>query len=469
MDPVTLESHCALDTMEAMYELDEDIDEDGDGEPEMTLAQAIEMGKKRLVYGDGSPAPSYPGGPYDGINFDEVPDLGGWQDMFWVVNRDLYNPTRPPEMHFFNNNLIRPSKFAGLHPQLVEFDMSRGDGVAVGGNSPALANPGGSTKYQYYAGDLRREYIDEDGSTRRYKLRPTPIEFGGTNLLSADRVKQPQKGLFGALVIEPAEATWPDALDELEDVPDTQGTGYATRKTRAQLTVTAHGDPDPEANWAGTGGVYRENLLISQKITNLRWKDGTAIANIHQGELGREGAEDSGHAGINYGMEPSWFRFRLPPDVPFGNAGTPNSFGSIPNVHAMYANGLVLDQNGMVVDNAIPTIDGVSEAGDPATPVFRARAGDPTRIHLLNGASADRDSVFVLHGHLWQRDPFVCREAWQDDNISALEGRCDYGDGIVGSQAIGLNPTGKWMGGEEGMGHVYGCLLYTSDAADDRT
>ena len=239
-------------------------------------------------------------------------------------------------------------------------------------------------------------------------------------------------------------------------MPDTQGTGYATRKTRAQLTVTAHGNPDPEANWAGTGGVYRENLLISQKITNLRWKDGTAIANIHQGELGREGAEDSGHAGINYGMEPSWFRFRLPPDVPFGNAGTPNSFGSIPNVHAMYANGLVLDQNGMEVDNAIPRIPGVSEAGDPATPVFRARVGDPTRIHLLNGASADRDSVFVLHGHLWQRDPFVCREAWQDDNISALEGRCDYGDGIVGSQAIGLNPTGKWMGGEEGMGHVYG-------------
>ena len=35
----------------------------------------------------------------------------------------------------------------------------------------------------------------------------TPVEFGGTNLLSADRIKQPQKGLFGALVIEPAGAT----------------------------------------------------------------------------------------------------------------------------------------------------------------------------------------------------------------------------------------------------------------------
>ena len=26
----------------------------------------------------------------------------------------------------------------------------------------------------------------------------------------------------------------------------------------------------------------------------------------------------------------------------------------------------------------------------------------------------------------------------------------------MGSQALGLNPQGKWMGGEEGMGHVFG-------------
>ncbi len=44
-----------------------------------------------------------------------APDLAGWQDMMWVVNRDLFNPIRPPEMHFFNNNLIRPSSHVGLH------------------------------------------------------------------------------------------------------------------------------------------------------------------------------------------------------------------------------------------------------------------------------------------------------------------------------------------------------------------
>ena len=63
-----------------------------------------------------------------------------------------------------------------------------------------------------------------------------PEEFGGSNLLSADRIKQPQKGLFGALVIEPA-----DTINVAEDteVPDGQGSGVMTRLTRSQVTVPA--------------------------------------------------------------------------------------------------------------------------------------------------------------------------------------------------------------------------------------
>jgi hypothetical protein len=100
----------------------------------------------------------------------------------------------------------------------------------------------------------------------------------------------------------------------------------------------------------------------------------------------------------------------------------------------------------------------VSAAGDPQTPVFRTTAGMPSRIHVLNGASADRDGVFILHGHVWQRDPFVC----PGDSYLGLPGYCNqYGKYYTGadsipSQALGLNPIGKYMGGEEGMGHVYG-------------
>ena len=75
-------------------------------------------------------------------------------------------------------------------------------------------------------------------------------------------------------------------------------------------------------------------------------------------------------------------------------------------------------------------------------------------MHVLNGASADRDGTFILHGHVWARDPYVCTGGSQDDEVG-LAGRCDP-DAPVGSMALGTNPQAKYMGGEEGMGHVFG-------------
>ena len=415
---------------------------------------------KTFETGDGIPVAA------EQIVFDQIPDLAGWQDVFWVVNRDMFNGdgTIKPlnerrqddqgnaQMHFFNNNLIAPSKQAGIHAQLVEYDMSRDDGVVVGQNQQStVAGPRAQHTYRYYAGHIHTEFLGVGGkgkkTAREFRRTATPIEFGGTNLLSADRVKQPQKGLYGALVIEPKGATWPDALDELEDVADNQGTGMDTRKTRAQVTVN-----EGQAQGAdGDGGEYRENISVTYRIANLRWQDGTAVSNIHQGELGREGAEDSGHAGYNYAAEPSWFRFQLPPDAEFGNAKAVGSFGELPNVHAFYANGLAIPLSGNCEDNnCVPAMEGISKKGDPATPVYRAVANTPTRIHVLNGASADRDATFILHGHVWQRDPFVC----PGDNHLGLPGLCDPSK--VPSRALGRNPLGKAMGGEEGMGHVFG-------------
>ena len=368
-----------------------------------------------------------------------MPDLSGWQDMMWGVTRRLERAGVNEEMYFFNNNLVRPSSYVGLHAQLVEYDMSRDDGLAVGQNDVEgrqIAAPGEEHTYRWYAGHLSDSFVGETTSgkgknqrtVRNFAVSATPVEFGASNLLSADRVKQPQKGLFGALSILPAGATYPAALDQVVDGQD----GVGTRGTRAQVTVNSPFVYDAYGNVIeGAGGEFREALAMGHKIANIRWKDGRAVKNIHQGELGREGAEDSGQAGFNYGMEPSWFRFQLPPDVPFGNAGTPNSFGSIPNPHAMYSNALV---GGL----------------DPVTPVFETTAGMATRMYVLNGASADRDGTFILHGHLWQRDPYVC----PGDSYLGLPGYCEPSS--IGSLALGKNPVGKYMGGEEGMGHVYG-------------
>ena len=377
-----------------------------------------------------------------------VPDLAGWQDMMWGVTRRIQNPGGGvnAEMYFFNNNNIRPSSYVGIHPQLVEFDSTKDDGVLVGQNDPdTIVAPGEQHVYRWYAGHLESKFLgtktvvtgkgknQKETTVSEFELIPTPVEFGAVNLLSADRIKQPQKGMFGALSILPEGSV----VHANTQVPDGQS-GVGTRLTRAQVTVDARGNAN--SGEAGSGGVFREALAVGHKIANIRWADGRAIRNLHQGELGREGAEDSGFAGFNYGMEPSWFRFQLPPDVPFGNAGTPHSFGSIPNPQSMYSNTLT---GGL----------------DPVTPVFITEPGMATRMHVLNGASADRDSTFVLHGHVWQRDPYVCPKGKDETGADkgyylSLPGMCWPGQ--LGSQALGLNPVGKWMGSEEGMGHAYG-------------
>ena len=84
--------------------------------------------------------------------------MGRQRDVFdgqW--RRHALNPV-DDEMYFFNNNLIAPSGYAGIHPQLVEYDASRDDGLWVGRNQPQIATTRRcSTHARYYAGHL--EYV----------------------------------------------------------------------------------------------------------------------------------------------------------------------------------------------------------------------------------------------------------------------------------------------------------------------
>ena len=68
---------------------------------------------------------------------------------------------------------------------------------------------------------------------------------------------------------------------------------------------------------------------------------------------------------------------------------------------------------------------------DPATPVFTSTPGQETRMRVLMSTGVGRGTTFDLHGHGWQRDPYIT--------------------GAVPSQTIGDNPHGMYLGHQESL------------------
>jgi hypothetical protein len=296
-----------------------------------------------------------------------------------VPDKDSFNGL-PPIVFKFNSNQIRPSEHVGMQPQLLAYDVSRDDGMNVGQNSgDGTVRPGFAITYSWYAGDLRR-----DPATN--KLVATPVEFGTTNLLPADPIEQGGKGLGAVLVVEPTGATW-----------------KTDANTRLAATVTS-----PSA-------TFREFVVVNQNGIQLRDRNDNPIcptdgkADEEGGMatvcLGADDAEETGNAGVNYRSEPMWFRLGFDP-------GTP----------------ITLTRN-VDMTNAVSN---TQIGGDPSTPVFTAKAGTPVRIRVAEHAGHTRNGVFNLHGHIWQREPYVT--------------------GSVPSQTIGNNPLSEYRSMQEGLG-----------------
>lgn len=305
-----------------------------------------------------------------------LPDTPGWSMLPMIVEG-------------FNNNDIHFSKLIGLHPQLVHYDVSRSDGNNVGFNQVQTAKPGGgSVTYQWYAGD---QFVRDDGI-----VEVTPIEFGATNLIPADRVKQPSKGTFAALIIEPEGATW------VEDAAlATCGSGDGqVRCSRTSATVTAGAES------------FREFVVLFQDDVNLRCNncgvagaDPDAVPNL--GDL--DDPEDSGQKAFNYRTEPMWFRMGFDPATP-----------------------LSLTKNEVFTD---VLSNGKIGGADPQTPVFYAAAGQQVRFRVLDAGGKARNHVFQVHGHVWQQEPWV--------SVSSFP---------RGPVAIGDNRLSMWEGSHMGHG-----------------
>jgi len=350
--------------------------------------------------------------PADNKFTSQVPDLATYTTLQGVVKRDRFNPEGATR---FDNNLIRASAFAGLRPQLVTYDASRHDGTVVGQNAEGgqMAVPGQTATYTWYMGDVGGTPFNGNVT-----LVATPIEFGGVNLIPADKVKQGGKGMVGSLVVQPAGSTFA----ETTQVVDRQD-GAGTRLTRAQATVT-------------TGaGSFRDFSAMMSKGLMQYYRDGTPVEHINGEGVGiPEDSQESTNMAINYGTEPMWFRFGILPQAPFGPATVAGSYAAVPNSHQAYSNTLL----GTVTCDANNNC-----TGDPETPVFQANAGQEARIHITVPHGTTRGSTFALHGHVWQRDPYVC----PGEARNGLTGACNMTS--VGSRAIGENPLGFAQGGQE--------------------
>jgi hypothetical protein len=366
--------------------------------PSDQLVTEIDPGDVEVAYGD--------------VNFDSMPDLPTGNAIPAAVVRDL--GAGASGMTSFQTNLMVPSACVGLHPALVEYDVTRNDGTVVGNNGVnhnVVCPNATKTSYRWYAGHINPRFLGTKGQNKQFEYVATPIEFGGFNIMAADKLKQPQKALLGAGVVYPEGSTW--AVDE----------DSYMEATVCPTGVESCDEAVPES--------FRDFTTVAQKGASMFYADSYPVENIlGEGERGvAEDAQDMGHMAINYGTEPLWFRFGVNPTDDVG-------LMTLTNAHEAYAN------------------DRLDVPDDPETAVFNVQATRPFRQHVLMPSGPGRGSTFDLHGHVWQRDPYVCPGS--DDGLG-LDGKCDTGNGHggvadtgeVGSKNLGENPIGFYLGGIE--------------------
>ena len=244
----------------------------------------------------------------------------------------------------------------------------------------------------------------------RLNLVATPVEFGGSNLMPADKIKQGMKSLVGQLVVEPAGSTWNELTDDA-----------AGRQT---ATVCPNGAANCTMN--ATGSFRDFSTVITKGLTQYYALSEPVEHMNGEGIVGLpEDSQENSAMAINYGIDPLWFRLGILPNSAFGNALTPDSFGELAQFD-LFSNGAI------------------TPAADPATPVFTANAGKAMRLRLGVPAGTNRGTTFQLHGHVWQRDPYIC-----PGSKDGLAGRC--ATNVVGSQKLGDNPLAFHQGGQESV------------------
>ncbi|MHA7220320.1 multicopper oxidase domain-containing protein [Arthrobacter sp. MDT1-48-3] len=234
------------------------------------------------------------------------------------------------------------------HVHLVKFDELASDGTSVGWNYSSSAMPGQTYGYRWFIDQPLRTVFFHD---HQY-----------ANL-------HQQKGLFAALHVEPADATWHDPK-----------TGTATNGVGTVADIRSPSGPD-----------FREISVFHQDRIPL-WKNNGAGDPINPPPAVDDYGADQGGYAINYRNEP--FQIRVKPGVT-GPKGDP-AYVYSSTVH-----------------------------GDPSTPVFRAYTRDPVVVRNVTG-SHEEVHTFNLHGHKWLNEPDNASSTIVDNQSLALSEYYNY-------------------------------------------
>ena len=316
----------------------------------------------------------------------------------------------------FNINQLRTTERVGIHAQSLRKHVGTNDGINAGRNPIQTVLPGQSRRYEWYAGVLDWK----DRNAPKFQ----PVELGAVNLMPADPVKQGGKGLFGALVVQPAGAYW--GFDTTP--PEPFSTGNVPLATRASAVVFGGREPfrdfvlvgqdDANLRLSGTrtarpgrldprlgGGVVINPDLLSRTAARTRLVNPARLASNVIDEPVRRVAQcvgaaddtvktmcavadeevdavDAGHKAFNYRSEAGWMR-RV------HSAAMPRSVTVLQRQHDLLSDGF----NGIGSRNQ--------------TPRFCALPGDPVRMRVLFPNGHGRNHVIEVAGHNWDDQPFI--------------------------------------------------------------
>ncbi|MBI2874804.1 MAG: peptidoglycan-binding protein [Firmicutes bacterium] len=225
-----------------------------------------------------------------------------------------------------------PSNRASIHAQCVRYDALGSDGAVVGFNPDQSVPPGDTITYRWYA----------------------DLELGIVALFGfADLRNHRHRGLFGALVIEPAGTNFYD-----------HNTGQPIKAGAQTLIKDGPGTCE-----------FHEFVVIGHTGIDLFDCEGNRIPDPFDIEAGAGEAdeeedadfEDQGQKAFNYRCE-------------------------------RFANRLKNHPTRSLVFSSLVH-------GDPSTPVFVARAGQRTIFRYLMAGDKPRNTTFGMHGHSWLSQP----------------------------------------------------------------